>query len=231
LIKNKIFRFLLLFSSAILLVTSQTEDSIAQYTEPYASFFRAILFDDEPEVRRMLLKGFNPNSLTEEGVPAISYAMVSEANKTVRTLLLSDRLDVNQQDLNGDTPIMVASLLNNSAWVASLLSKGAKLKGTGNWTALHYAAASGSTEAMTLLINAGADVNAKSPNGTTALMMAARENHPESARLLLKSGANAGDKNQSGYTAAGYAIKSKNEALAKEILDRARAQEIEASNS
>lgn len=205
--------------------------SQAQYTDAYATFFRAILFDDEPKVRRMLLKGFDPNAVTEEGTPAISHAMMNEANKTVRTLLLSDKLNVNQQDLNGDTPIMVASLMNNSAWVATLLSKGASLKTSGSWTALHYAATSGATDAMTMLINAGADINAKSPNGTTPLMMAARENKADSARLLLKSGAIAGGKNQSGFTAAGYAAKAKNDDLAKEILDKAHSQERRAAKS
>lgn len=230
-IKNQNLVYRLLVASALLLAFLPVGAPKAQYTDSYATFFRAILFDDEPLVRRMLLKGFDPNSVTEEGTPAISHAMLSEANKTVRTLLLSDKLNVNLQDLNGDTPIMVASLLNNSAWVATLLSKGASLKASGSWTALHYAATSGATEAMTMLINAGADINAKSPNGTTPLMMAAREDQADSARLLLKSGAIAWSKNQSGYTAAGYAAKAKNDELAQEILKKAQAQQRRAPTS
>ena len=44
---------------------------------------------------------------------------------------------------------------------------------------------SGSTEASEVLINAGADVNAKGHNGNTPLILAAHGGHTSIARLLL----------------------------------------------
>ncbi|MDX1670177.1 MAG: ankyrin repeat domain-containing protein [Limnobacter sp.] len=191
-------------------------------TSTHAEFFKAIELDDEPTVRRFLLTGINPNIETPEGVPAISFAMQSGAQQVVRTLFLSEKLDVNQADMNGDTPLMIAAIYNNSGWVNVLLSKGASFKTEGKWTALHYAAASNSVEAIKLLLNAGAPINAKSPNGTTPLMMAARENNEEAVRVLLLRGADASPANQSGFTAAGYSTKAKNSAMTQQILKSLR---------
>lgn len=57
--------------------------------------------------------------------------------------------------------------------------------------ALHLCAAYGYTEGAKLLLQAGADVNMRSPahGGSTPLMLAAKNNHTECARLLVESGA------------------------------------------
>lgn len=189
----------------------------------YTDFFRAISNDDDGTVRSLMLRGFDPNTLTEEGQPAISFAMYKGAAKCVRVLLLSKQLNVNQADMHGDTPIMVASALDNSGWVAALISEGASVNRPGQWAPLHYAAASGSLKAVQMLLDAGADINAKSANGTTPLMMAARENKAEVARYLLQKGADPSVVNQSEYNAAGYAMRAKNKDLAMDIMKKEKA--------
>lgn len=57
-----------------------------------------------------------------------------------------------------------------------------------------------STEMVQILINAGADVNARDNDGITALHWAAGYNLVEITRMLLKSGANVGASDGSGYT-------------------------------
>ena len=69
----------------------------------------------------------------------------------------------------------------------SELDAGQKLEG--GWTALMLAALEGQTEAVRLLLEAGADVHAKSNDGTTALITAVSEGHPEIVELLRKAGA------------------------------------------
>lgn len=192
------------------------------HAQTTADLLKAIEQDDEKSLREALLRGANPNAMTEEGIPLISHAMIKGANKSVRYLLISKKLDVNVQDLRGDTPLMVASMLNRSEWVAALLSKGADLNHSGKWTPLHYAAASGGVKAMSMLIEAGADLNAFSPNGTTPLMMAAREGKADAVRLLLSHGVDPNVVNQSGYNAAGYATRAKNKELAIEIMRYAK---------
>ncbi|KAF9913172.1 Ankyrin repeat domain-containing protein 39 [Linnemannia zychae] len=58
------------------------------------------------------------------------------------------------------------------------------------YTALHYASRTGNIATCTLLLNAGADVDAKTPElGTTALMRAIQQNHLDVAKLLVSYGA------------------------------------------
>ena len=63
------------------------------------------------------------------------------------------------------------------------------------------AARTGKTDAMRVLLEAGANVNAKeSWGGTTALMWAVSEGHAEAARLLIDAGADVNAR--SNYVAA-----------------------------
>lgn len=60
----------------------------------------------------------------------------------------------------------------------------------------HYASRAGNKEICTLLLNGGADVDAKTPElGTTPLMRAVQQNHLAVARLLVSYGANMEESN------------------------------------
>src|SRR5688572_30599742 len=60
----------------------------------------------------------------------------------------------------------------------------------------HYASRAGNKEICTLLLNAGADVDAKTPElGATALLRAVQQNHLDVTRLLLSYGADLTDCN------------------------------------
>jgi hypothetical protein len=67
--------------------------------------------------------------------------------------------------------------------------------------ALMRAAQSGDTEAIKVLIAAGANVNATVGNGETALMRAAANGHIDAVRLLLDKGASADARRHDGFTA------------------------------
>ncbi|MCR2746938.1 ankyrin repeat domain-containing protein [Limnobacter parvus] len=189
----------------------------------FEDFFLAIEFDDEYRLKSLLLKGMDPNTVNEAGFPAIVFAMMKESPIAVRTLLLSNKLDPNLPDRRGETPLMVACTLNKPEWVLALLDKGAKQGANGQWTALHNAAASGSSQSIEYLVNAGGAIDVLSPNDTTPLMMAAREGREQAARTLLKLGANPALKNQAGFNAAGYALKANRKELAFEIMRKEKA--------
>lgn len=195
------------------------------------TFFRALKLDDEKKIQSMLQSGLSPNIQTEEGFPAISYAMQNGSNRTVRLLLKLENLNVNQADLNGVTPLMVAASQNKPSWVASLLSKGAKTKETGSWTEVHYASAAGSVKALRMLLSTGADINAQSPNGTTPLMLAVRENQFDAVKLLLEFGADLNIVNQSGFDAAGYARMKNNPKIINSIQQKVLENEFEKESS
>jgi uncharacterized protein len=189
----------------------------------FEDFFVAIKFDDEYRLRMLLLKGMDPDTVNEQGFPAIIFGMLQNSPNAVRLLLSSSKLNPNQADRRGETPLMVACTLNKPEWVEALLAKGATTGVDGQWTALHNAAASGSSESIELLVKAGAKIDVLSPNDTTPLMMAAREGREAASRLLLKLGANPALVNQAGYNAAGYAMKADRKELALEIMRKEKA--------
>ena len=77
-------------------------------------------------------------------------------------------------------------------------------------TPLMYAAYVGNIEVIKLLIEKGADVNARNNHNGTALMLVAQRGDLVSVRLLLEKGADARVRHASGYTALMYAAASEN---------------------
>ena len=60
-------------------------------------------------------------------------------------------------------------------------------------------------EVLMVLLEAGADVNARDKNGSTLLMAAAQQNtNPEALTVLLEAGADAKAKDKKGKTALDY---------------------------
>jgi hypothetical protein len=93
-----------------------------------------------------------------------------------------------------ETPLTQAAVRNDVAALRQLLDNGHKAdEGGDSWTALIWASRSGSIDAVTLLLDAGADVNRPGPTGddwdATPLQHAILERQPAVARLLLDRGA------------------------------------------
>jgi ankyrin repeat protein len=99
--------------------------------------------------------------------------------------------------------------------VKKLLQEGADAKCKTekyNMTVLMRAAKSGVHEAMKLLINKGADVNAKDNNGKTVTMYAVVD--AEAMRILIENGANLNASDNKGKTVLTYAKE-----MAKEMVN------------
>ena len=69
---------------------------------------------------------------------------------------------------------------------------------------------SGTLQEIEDAIKSGADVNARTRNGTTALMFAATGSNPEIITMLLKNGADANLENRNGRRAIDYAKGNEN---------------------
>src|SRR5215211_2245988 len=93
-----------------------------------------------------------------------------------------------------ETPLTQAAVRNDIVALRQLLDDGHKAdEGGDSWTALIWASRSGSIEAISLLLDSGADVNLPGPTGdnwdATPLQHAILQRRPAAVRLLLDRGA------------------------------------------
>ena len=90
--------------------------------------------------------------------------------------------------------------------IKTALWAGAEVNGSGQYFApLHFAALGGNAEAISFLIKAGANVDAKSDEELTALHIAAIESSPEAVLALLAAGAAVNAKDKVDWTPLDYA--------------------------
>jgi len=156
--------------------------------DAYVDFFRAVSVDNADTVRELLARGFDPNTKSEGGQVALFLAMREDSPKVAAVLLASPVLDIDAANAVGETALMMAALKGRTEWVRKLIDRGAKVQKPG-WSPVHYAATGPSAEILILLLDRGADVNARAPNRNTPLMLAARYGPEENVKLLLQRGA------------------------------------------
>jgi uncharacterized protein len=182
----------------------------------YEDFFKAIEQDDPRTVTALLQRGLDPNLRDEKGQVALYVALRAPSLAAADALLAHPQLDVNATNAAGETPLMMAALRGHLVWAHKLMARGAKVHGEG-WSPLHYAATGPEPEFVRLLLEKGAPVDARSPNGSTPLMMAARYGSEASVDLLLARGADPKLRNQRDLTAADFARMDGRETLAKRL--------------
>lgn len=128
-------------------------------------------------------------------LPGGSYALWRGAATgdapTIRNLFARPQ-DVNNQDRDGWTPLLLAAGMGHTAAVQALLEKGANVdvQDADGKSALMRATAMGYADIVLILVEAGADVNLKDTDGNTALHHAAygRSNPPEYSGLWVRVG-------------------------------------------
>lgn len=183
----------------------------------YDEWFSAIRLDDTRRVKALLDRGFDPASIEPERFDSgLIVAVRHKSPKVLQLLLSTPGVDLNARSRNGDTALMIAAFQADTTAALALIEKGAQINRPG-WTALHYAAASGSTAIIRRLLDEAAFIDAESPNRTTPLMMAARGGHVEAVQLLISEGADLAQKNELGLTAADFARAQGHDELARQI--------------
>lgn len=119
------------------------------------------------------------NAIIEENLPAVEA-------------WLQRRVDPNEMDEYGFTPLIEAAIANNVQIAKRLLSYGADVNGqdaTGN-TALHWAAENNNLELAELLLMQHANPNAYTLAGQPVLVMPILRQQAQFRRLLYQAGAN-----------------------------------------
>jgi ankyrin repeat protein len=139
--------------------------------------------------------------------------------ETVRKLVGGDRGLVNAFAADGFYPLGLAAFFGHRAIVEFLLENGADVKTAARnaqkVTALHGAVARRDVEIVKMLLEAGADPNARQERGFAPLHDAAANGHAALVELLLKHGARADAKTDDGKTAGDMAAEKGHKELAE----------------
>jgi ankyrin repeat protein len=179
-----------------------------------ADFALAAVNDRDAEIKAMIARGMDPNTVGPDGNPVLLTAAREGSARAVDALLAAGaKPDV--RNAFGDSPLLMAALHGRLEIARKLVAKGAPIDPPG-WTPLIYAATGGHDEMVAFLLEKGARIDATSPNGTSALMMAVREDKFSTAMLLISRGADVNLRNEAGATALAWAERSGD----RELIER-----------
>jgi ankyrin repeat protein len=155
----------------------------------------AAMNGDRAVVRTLLKQKVDVNAAQGDGMTALHWAALQDDLEMLK-LLIAAGANVTAASREGAiTPIFLACSNGNAAIVEALLHAGAgpNTVNANKTTALMMAASSGSPDTVKILLDHGADVNAKEGvHGQTALMFAAALNRAAVIKLLMTRGADAG---------------------------------------
>ena len=163
-------------------------------------------------VKALLAHGANVNAKeTAHGQTALMWAVAHQHADVVKSLIEM------RADIHARSSTRHRGLLLGNRYLAYDDTRDVKDVEEGGFTALLFAARQGDVKSAKLLIEAGANLNESTPDGTSALVLAAHGGRGEFAAFLLDEGA---DPNAagSGYAALHAAVLRSDVPLAKALL-------------
>lgn len=177
----------------------------------HSPLYLAIHNDDSYFMKTLITNGAEVNTKYPGGETLLQSAAITGRTESVRVLLEAGA-NINAVNDRGQTALHVPLDVKNSNYkkyklskdtLELLLAKGAdmNLKDKNGRTPLLLAAESADGEIVTLLLDKGADVNAKDDeSGFTALHYAARSGKKDAAEVLIARGADINTKDNQGHT-------------------------------
>ena len=159
--------------------------------------------------------------------PALDVFEAAALGRTDRLaeLLQADKSCANARADDGFTPLQLAAFFAQPDAVQLLLQNGADPRAVAEndmrIQPLHAALVQGNRRVVELLLDAGADVDARQHNGWTALQAAAQHGSAELAELLLARGADPAQQMDEGKTALDIA-RERNHGAVVALLEQAQ---------
>jgi hypothetical protein len=204
--------------AALLTVLALAQPARAQLPDPVQFGVRMEL-GDIAQARQWLDAGLEPDFFADRIGTGLMIA-AWEGNIPLMELFVARGADVNMTNAFGEQALLHAAWRGKLDAVKWLLAHGAQINREPlQWTALHYAVFAGQDEVARYLIGLGADINARSTNGSSVLMMAVYEGHEALARTLVELGADRSIKNDRGDGALEWAMKYKHLGIARLVSE------------
>lgn len=143
---------------------------------------------------------------------------VADGQVAVVESLIRNQADINVQDKNGYTPLMIATIKENVAIVEMLLLNYAdtNIKDSRRNTALMHATQIGVMEIFKLLAY---DERTSAENKGEALIIASRFDSKEMVKILIESNANLNQKDSQGNTSLMHAASKGHTAIVRLLID------------
>ncbi|KAF5296333.1 hypothetical protein FQA39_LY12550 [Lamprigera yunnana] len=236
-------------STTKLLLTKGADVNIIDYRNNNSCLHWAVNVADQEIVKILLDNGADVGLLNSTGETPLMFAerlqfnnIVSIINQqetfekckdlfeavenghvyTVQTLV-NNGLDINSQNENGETLLLIAIRCVHIPIMDWLISKGAKIDIVSNRSssALHFAACMGDCVSVRCLIEGGVDVNILNSDGDTAIALALRHEKISIAEILLDHNAEiyVTPPRNFKHSCLHYAVKSGSEAIVLRILE------------
>jgi hypothetical protein len=206
------------FLATALAMVALAQPARAQLPDP-VRFGVRMEYGDIDQAREWLDAGLEPDFVADRIGTGLMIA-AWEGNIPLMELFVARGADVNKSNAAGEQALQHAAWRGKLDAVKWLLAHGAQInRAPLQWTALHYAVFAGHEEIAQYLIGRGADINARSTNGSSALMMAVYEGREELARKLVELGADRGIRNERGDGALEWAMKHKHLGIARLVSE------------
>ncbi len=167
---------------------------------PLGELTAAVIKNDDAAVKTLLARGANANEMAP---PAYQPVLMLVRSHDVAEQLIKHGADVKARSRFGSTMLHNVSQRAAGDIARLLIKHGIDVNATidnDKTTELMWAVRQGSYGVASILLENGADVNARDKHGNTALMKAVLGNYYVIARLLLEKGADIDAKNDSGHT-------------------------------